>query len=141
MRVEIVGNYEKRFSRPKTGELCDNDFDSLKRWRWDQNVTDAIEEFLTVEGWNEIKYLAIRYRRTFPNLLEYNYNQQNILFRHSNTQRTEASYKAFVEGLYGPNAYDYTQAQPHTVNDTLSSVIKTNKKCFRLEFNSFRVTG
>lgn len=46
----------------------------------------------------------------YPELFESNYTEQNYLFKHTKTQRTEASYKAFVEGLFGENSYQYVKA-------------------------------
>lgn len=55
----------------------------------------------------------------FPNILENIYDQQKFQFRYTNTQRTEASFKAFVEGLFGENAYRYVKVPPPASNDTL----------------------
>lgn len=49
-------------------------------------------------GWEELKFTAIRYQRKFPHILERTYDRSKFLFRHTRTQRTEASFKAFVEG-------------------------------------------
>lgn len=49
-------------------------------------------------GWEELKFLAIRFQRNFPKIFENIYDPNNYLFRYTNTQRTEASFKAFVEG-------------------------------------------
>lgn len=51
------------------------------------------------------------------------YDPEKFLFRYTNTQRTEASYKAFVEGLFGENAYQHIQVPaPLQNNDTLLRV-------------------
>lgn len=63
--------------------------------------------------------MAIHYQRIFPGILENVYDQQKFQFRHTNTQRTEASFKAFVEGLFGENAYRYVKVPQPTSNDTL----------------------
>lgn len=49
-------------------------------------------------GWEELKFLAIRYQRNFPHIFENVYNSEKFLFRYTNSQRTEASFKAFTEG-------------------------------------------
>lgn len=38
LRDEIIGNYEKRHSKPAIGAMCESDLDLLKRWHWDRYV-------------------------------------------------------------------------------------------------------
>lgn len=66
-----------------------------------------------------MKFLAIHYQRVYPNLFETTYDQLKFQFRHTATQRTEASFKAFVEGLFGENAYRYVKPLPIPRNDSL----------------------
>lgn len=109
LRDEVVKNYEERRTKPDEGALCDEDLELIKNWNWNPNISGDYENFLTVQGWNDLKYLAINYQRIFPNLLENIYAPEKFLFRHTKRQRTEASYKAFVEGLFGDKAYDHIQ--------------------------------
>lgn len=51
-----------------------------------------------------MKSLAIRYRQTFPTIFGKAYDSQEYLFKHTYTQHTEASFKAFAEGLFGEDA-------------------------------------
>lgn len=67
-------------------------------------------------------FLGIRLQRSFPSILENIYDRNKFQFRYTNTQRTEASYKAFVEGLFGPNAHEHINVQPPPSNDTLLRV-------------------
>lgn len=78
------------------------------------------------KGWNDMKFLAIHYQRVFPNILENIYDQQKFQFRYTQTQRTEASFKAFVEGLFGENAHRYVKVQQTPANDTL---LRPYKNC------------
>lgn len=48
-----------------------------------------------------MRKIAQNYKRIFPTLFDTNYSTKNYHFLHTNTQRTEASYKAFVQGLFG----------------------------------------
>jgi multiple inositol-polyphosphate phosphatase / 2,3-bisphosphoglycerate 3-phosphatase len=74
--------------------------EELKEWTFDKNLTTQYENFLTVpSGWNELKFLALDYQRTFQNVLETRYSKEKYKFGFTNAQRTKASYKAFVEGL------------------------------------------
>lgn len=66
-----------------------------------------------------MKFLAIKYQRIFPDILENLYDRQKFSFRHTKTQRAEASFKAFIEGLFGENAYRYVEVPPPAQNDTL----------------------
>lgn len=47
------------------------------------------------------------------------YDQSKFQFRYTNTQRTEASYKAFVEGLFGENAHQHINVPAPLPNDPL----------------------
>lgn len=98
----------------------------LKRWSFDRNLTDAYANFLTVQGWNDLKYLAIDYQRTFQSLIEPRYSREKFKFGYSDTQRTEASFKAFVEGLFGPGAENIVDGQAETNNSIL---LRPYEKC------------
>lgn len=56
--------------------------------------------FCIQSGWEELKFTAIRYQRHFPYIWESDYSPSKFSFRHTRAQRTEASFKAFVEGVY-----------------------------------------
>lgn len=91
----------------------------MKRWRFDQNLTADFENYLTVQGWNDLKYMAIDYQRTFQHLIESKYTREKFRFGFTDTQRTEASYKAFVEGLFGPGADGIINARAETNQSVL----------------------
>ncbi|CRK90520.1 CLUMA_CG004197, isoform A [Clunio marinus] len=38
--------------------ICQADFNLINAWRWNPNITTAIDQFLTVSGWNVMKSLA-----------------------------------------------------------------------------------
>uniref|UniRef100_A0A6B2E6E2 Multiple inositol polyphosphate phosphatase 1 n=1 Tax=Phlebotomus kandelakii TaxID=1109342 RepID=A0A6B2E6E2_9DIPT len=119
LRDQIIENYEKRRSKPDMGALCDADYHAIKNWRWDSNLTGNFDNFLTVQGWNDLKFLAKHYQRILPNLLPNIYTSDKYLFRHTNIQRTEASFRAFVEGLFGENAYHHVSLAPDDNNTLL----------------------
>lgn len=106
--------------------MCEPDLELLKTWHWDQNITADFSEFLTTQGWNELKFLAIRYQKTFPQIMASTYEREKFSFRYTNTQRTEASFKAFVEGLFGARAHEWVRVDPPAVNDTLLRVSSLN---------------
>ncbi|CRK97829.1 CLUMA_CG011205, isoform A [Clunio marinus] len=104
VRDAVLENF-KRYDRDRhLNQLCSDDLELLKKWRFDQNLTAAYAEYLTVQGWNDMKYMAIEFQRTFQNLIEPRFSRDKFKFGFTDTQRTEASYKAFAEGLFGPNA-------------------------------------
>jgi len=80
--------------------------------RWDTNITPEYDEFLTISGWNEMRDLGIVYKLVFPDLIGNSYSSDKFLFRHTDYQRTEGSYKAFVEGLFGEGAYNSFTIDP-----------------------------
>lgn len=122
LRDEIIEHYEKGQTIPGVGALCEYDLELLRKWRWDPNMTKEVGYFLTVQGWNDLKILAIRLNRAFPHIAEGTYDPKKFIFQHSTTQRTEASYKAFLEGLFGENAYQHVNSTYPAKNDALIRV-------------------
>uniref|UniRef100_U5EX79 Multiple inositol polyphosphate phosphatase 1 n=1 Tax=Corethrella appendiculata TaxID=1370023 RepID=U5EX79_9DIPT len=119
LRDDILENYRTRRTKPSQGALCDEDLELLQNWRWNNNVSVQYESYLTEQGWNDLKFLALHYRGLFPSVLQPIYDRSRFLFRHTNTERTEASYKAFVEGLFGDRAYENIQLPPIPPKDYL----------------------
>lgn len=88
------------------GFLCDKDIELLRGWRWQANITDDCGGALTGQGWIEMRQLAQSYQSDLPRLLGNIYTSARFQFRHTDIERTNTSLKAFVEGLFGDNAYD-----------------------------------
>lgn len=105
LQNEIVKNYRERKSYPDRGKLCPEDFHLLARWRWNETVTEQRARGLSMQGVEELKYLARRYRSKFPQILQEPYSEQAYFFQYTNEDRTHDSYKAFIDGLFGPDAY------------------------------------
>lgn len=122
--AEIMDNYA-RGKQPAVGALCDKDLQLLSTWKWDANITTDKDEYLTVQGWNDLKGLAQHYKAQFPSLFGA-YSAQKYHFRHTDTQRTQASYRGFVEGLFGPNAYENLPAPVIPAKDTF---LKPHENC------------
>lgn len=101
------------------GALCAQDFALINSWRWDPNITVAVEQFLTVAGWNEMVAVAQRYRNAFPTLLPTAYNRNWFTFRHTDRQRTQATVRAFADGLFGHNGYRQVYVEPVANPDNL----------------------
>lgn len=72
--------------------------------------------------------MAIDYQRAFQDLIETEFSKEKFRLGFSNTQRTEASYKAFVEGLFGENADSKINTQPEGNNSIL---LRPYEKCIK----------
>ncbi|CAO1429342.1 unnamed protein product [Diamesa serratosioi] len=92
--------------------LCPEDFQLIQNWRFDPNITVDKEQWLTVAGWNEMSSIAQRYQRAFPTLLPSTYNRNRISFRNTNRQRTQATVRAFADGIFGFNGYQQVTFEP-----------------------------
>lgn len=97
LRDEIIANSANT-------ELCEQDLSYLKEWKWDDNITDIYDNYLTTQGWDDLKLLAKHYQSIFPEIIGSTYKAEKFQFRYTNTQRTQASFKGFVEGLFGAGA-------------------------------------
>jgi multiple inositol-polyphosphate phosphatase / 2,3-bisphosphoglycerate 3-phosphatase len=80
--------------------------------------------------------MAIDYQRVFQNLIETRYSQDNFRFGYTDTQRTEASYKAFLEGLFGPGAERMVNTQAETNSSIL---LRPYEKCDKYKEQEVRV--
>ncbi|XP_017472735.1 PREDICTED: multiple inositol polyphosphate phosphatase 1 [Rhagoletis zephyria] len=117
LRDEIVKNYRVRRTRPDTNALCQEDLIFLGMWKWNNSITVDQEEYLTSQGYEDLKGTAKTYQRYYGDILTKNYNNTYYKFRHTNTQRTTESFKAFVEGLFGQN--NNVQPEPIPEQDLL----------------------
>lgn len=109
------------------GELCPEDLALITNWSLDANITASVAEYLTVAGWNELQSIAARYQQAFPSLLPSTYSYSNYLFQHSDTQRTQASFKAFADGLFGHDGYLQVTPEPIPERDLLLRVCEPFK--------------
>lgn len=61
--------------------------------------------------------IARRYQEFFPTLLPNVYTPQRYMFRHAFTQRSQASIRAFSDGLFGEGAWQHVFFEPMPVRD------------------------
>jgi multiple inositol-polyphosphate phosphatase / 2,3-bisphosphoglycerate 3-phosphatase len=101
------------------GNLCQQDFNLINTWTFDPNITTDKDQWLTVAGWNEMKSLAQRYQQVFPTLLPSTYNRNFYTFRHTDRQRTQATVRAFADGIFGFNGYRQVVVEPVPSPDRL----------------------
>lgn len=125
-RDEVIRNYEERRSKPDSGALCDEDIELLKNWRWYPNITEDRGGDLTGQGWDDLKFLALNYQSAYPRLLENIYSPPKFRFRYTTSDRTNASLKGFLEGLFGDHAYDHISAPAPLEKDML---LKPYEEC------------
>ncbi|KAJ6632676.1 Multiple inositol polyphosphate phosphatase 1 [Pseudolycoriella hygida] len=101
------------------GTLCPEDLELIRKWKLDTNITENIAEYLTLAGWIELENIASRYQFAFPTLLPSTYDRSKYLFQHTDTQRTQASFRAFADGLFGYNGYLNVVTEPIPARDLL----------------------
>lgn len=138
LRDKVVNNYKVLKTKPDTGALCAEDFFSIKTWKFNSSITPEMENMLTPQGWDDLKLLAKTYQRQFPNILTKDYQPSNFLFRHTDTQRTEESFKAYAEGLFGPNVWQTIHQSKANGNDTL---LRPYDYCPKWEQNNSEKNG
>lgn len=85
--------------------MCAGDFTLLRDWIRDPNITVESADLLTPSGWNIMQGLGQRYQAVFPTLLPRPYNRTQYLFRHTDSQRSQGSIRAFADGLFGENGH------------------------------------
>lgn len=88
-------------------QLCRHDADALVRWQFNESITANRTFELTQTGWDEMRNLAIRLQRAFPQALPTSYNQSLFRFRHTAFERTVDNLNAFANGLFGHSTVVY----------------------------------
>lgn len=117
-RDNILRNHE-------TGErnsLCMQDLESIRDWEANTNLTAETESLLTVAGWDIMLGIAHRYQAAFPTLLPLVYSPTQFRFRHTDRQRSNASIRAFADGLFGSRGFERVQFDTVPARDTLLRV-------------------
>lgn len=112
-------NREEGFS-----SICLQDAENLRSWNGNPNLTASNADLLTVSGWNIMLGIAHRYQAAFPTLLPLTYNRDNFRFRHTDRQRSQASVRAFADGLFGSAAFESVSFETVPERDTLLRVRK-----------------
>lgn len=80
-------------------KLCKEDITNLKNWKL--TIDPTADETLAPAGDRELQEIAQRYKARFPSLLNASYSQEYYSVRYTSTQRTNASARNFVIGLFG----------------------------------------
>lgn len=116
--------------------MCPDNINRVRTWQWDNSITLDRKSYLTEQGWNDLKYLAKRLKKRFPAVLSERYRMKQYLFHYTSTQRTEASFRAFVDGLFGNGANNYINAEPETYRNTM---LRSYKFCPAYDQNKKRI--
>ncbi|XP_050732117.1 multiple inositol polyphosphate phosphatase 1-like isoform X2 [Eriocheir sinensis] len=85
------------------GRLCAGDLSLLTRWSL-EGLNTSWSSMLAPEGELELHGLATRYQAALPSLLDQNFSNDSFKFRHTATQRTEASARAYAKGLFSDDS-------------------------------------
>lgn len=83
----------------KTKQICQEDFDLIKNWSWNDTIEHSA--LALPQGWNDLEKLATTYKTMYPTIFDDSYSPFNYTFSHSDSDRTRASCKAFISGLFG----------------------------------------
>lgn len=79
--------------------MCVEDFEAIRNWSRGSDFTTP--GWPTEAGSIAMENIARRYREHFPNILNGTYSREGYVFRHTSTQRTNTSARAFARGLFG----------------------------------------
>lgn len=91
--------------------VCREDWKMLKQWQWNKSITEDQAHDLVVQGEKELSSIARNFKRYFPNLFEGPFHPKKFHFRHTNTERTRSSFRAFANSLFGKNAHKKIDAE------------------------------
>ncbi|KAK3875050.1 hypothetical protein Pcinc_020037 [Petrolisthes cinctipes] len=88
------------------GKLCPGDVALVAGWELgDLNTSLALN--LTAAGAAEVRGLAADLQVALPTLLHQPFTNQSYTFRHTKSERTEMSARAYAEGVFGSSAQVY----------------------------------
>lgn len=114
VRADILRNYENGRTT-----LCRADFELIRDWVMDENITLESENTKTAAGWSAMVGIGRRYQQFFPAALPGTYNRDRYIFRHTNTQRSQGSLRAFADGLFGEDSWAGVTFEDVPARDTL----------------------
>lgn len=105
LHQEVLRNYGERKSYPDRGRLCQEDYNLIVRWHWNDTVAPDRANSLTRQGVEDLKLLARRYKSKYPQIFQGPYDERAYSFQYDNVDRTQETYQAYIEGLFGSEAY------------------------------------
>lgn len=99
VHADIVRNYEQGRTT-----LCRQDFELLRTYMESDFASGfhlSNASLVTASGAIGLQNIARRYQEIFPDLLPSTYSPERFLFRHTDSERTNQSARAFATGLFG----------------------------------------
>ncbi|XP_039747054.1 multiple inositol polyphosphate phosphatase 1-like isoform X1 [Pararge aegeria] len=103
-----------------------------EKLQWFENWSNGIpleqENYLTLEGQDEMILLAERMQKRFPNAIKNKYNNETFMFRYTATQRAQQSAKYFTIGLFDKKNSQQVFFEPALKVDT---TLRFYKHCDR----------
>lgn len=93
---DIINNYNSGRTT-----LCRQDFDAIRDWNIEANFNLQNASLITEAGVLAMQNIARRFQQVFPDILTETYSPNRFHFRHTETDRTNASIRAFAAGLFG----------------------------------------
>lgn len=91
--------------------LCQEDLEMFKQWKWNHNITENMANNLVLQGFDELSSIAYNFKRYLPDLFDGPYDEERFNFRHTDTERTRSSFRAFVNEIFGENVYKKINAE------------------------------
>lgn len=102
LQEQIVNNYEVKKSYSQQNHLCEQDLQNLKEWKFIPGISDDTNGWLANQGKIDLNNIAIRTRTRFPELfMNTPYSEENFVFKYTELERIEESYKAYIRGFFG----------------------------------------
>ncbi|KAG4070941.1 hypothetical protein HA402_001378 [Bradysia odoriphaga] len=94
--ADIARNYDAGRT-----SLCRHDFEAIRDWTRPSNFNIENASLATAAGVETMQRIARRYQESFPDILTEDYSRSRFHFRHTETERTNTSIRAFATGLFG----------------------------------------
>ncbi|XP_063240305.1 multiple inositol polyphosphate phosphatase 1-like [Bacillus rossius redtenbacheri] len=110
LRDQILRNAQESGGR----HLCWEDLEALRRWNFTVRMDQ--ESLLTLQGRDDMKFLAMRFKTRYPGLLERPYSVGMYEFRYTVKERTKQSAEVFSRAMFGHSSIHFMEP---TENDTL----------------------
>lgn len=114
VQADIIRNYEAGRTT-----LCRQDFELIRDWVQDDNITEEVENVNTAAGWSAMENMGRRYQQFYPTILPSTYTRARFFFRHTDRQRSQGSIRAFADGLFGSNRWSDVTFEDVPARDTL----------------------
>lgn len=114
VHADFIINYREGRAPPQ-GALCPTDRTLLESWKWNESITIDIADFLTPQGFEDLRGIGETFKPLIQQITPLTYDPSRFEFRHTDTQRTNESFRGFFEGLFGRGS-SVNQPSPPSFN-------------------------